>query len=223
MASGLSDTSLEALVSAKRGADLDFLREDVVALLAESRDGLNRVRKIVNDLKDFSHVGEVVWQEADLNAGLESTLNVVWSELKYKAEMIKDYGELPRVRCVPAQINQVLMNLLVNAAQAIEVRGTITLSSRAEGDRVWIEIADTGKGMSPEIQKRIFEPFFTTKPVGQGTGLGLSVSYDIINKHGGHFDLSSTLGKGSSFRFWLPVAGPAGKEGPRVQPNPNPT
>ena len=198
------------LTAAKQDADLEFLRDDVRALLTESQEGLARVKKIVQDLKEFSHVDEAEWQESDLNAGLESTLNVVWAELKYKAEVVREYGNVPPVRCIAAQVNQVLMNILVNAAQAIEERGTITIRSGSQGDQAWVEIADTGKGMPPEVVKRMFEPFFTTKPVGKGTGLGLSLSYDIIVKrHGGHFDVLSVPGKGTTIRLWLPVAGPA--------------
>ncbi len=203
------DLPKDDLQVVKADADLSFLREDVRALLKESQDGLSRVKKIVQDLKEFSHVGEVEWQEADINDGMESTLNVVRAELKYKADVIREYGRLPPVRCIAAQVNQVFMNLLVNAAQAIDEHGTITVRSGVDGDKVWVEIQDTGKGMPPETIKRIFEPFFTTKPVGKGTGLGLSLSYDIIVKrHDGYFDVSSTPGKGSTFRVWLPIAGP---------------
>jgi PAS domain S-box-containing protein len=187
-------------------ADLDFLREDLPSLLAESQDGLNRVTKIVQDLKDFSRVDQAERQLADLNAALESTLNVVANEIKYKAEVVRELGDIPQVDCVPAQINQVFMNLLVNAAQAIPERGKIFVRSGSENGHVWFEIEDTGKGMSPEIQQRIFEPFYTTKPVGQGTGLGLSISYDIIvKKHGGRMDVKSEPGKGACFRLWLPL------------------
>jgi two-component system NtrC family sensor kinase len=203
------DVPKERLAAVKAEADLDYLREDVHALLTESQDGLTRVKKIVQDLKEFSHVDEAEWQEASINDGIESTLNVVWAELKYKAEVVREYGQLPPVRCIPAQVNQVFMNLLVNAAQAIDGRGTIVVRSATEGDQVWVEIEDTGKGMPPEVKKRIFEPFYTTKPIGKGTGLGLSLSYDIIVKrHGGYFDVDSTPGKGTRIRVWLPIAGP---------------
>lgn len=195
--------------NARQVADLEFLREDVAALLKESQEGLTRVKKIVQDLKDFSHVDEAEWQEADINEGVASTLNVVANELKYKAEVVRQLGQLPAVRCIPAQINQVIVNLLVNAAQAIEDRGTITISTGVEGHEVWIEVQDSGKGIPEDIQKRIFEPFFTTKPVGKGTGLGLSLSYDIVVKrHGGRFELKSKPGLGTTFRFWLPIGGP---------------
>ena len=197
------------VAAARQKADLDFLREDLPSLLVESQEGLGRVTKIVQDLKDFSRVDQAEFQLADLNTALESTLNVVWNEVKYKAEVIRELGDIPEVECVPAQINQVFMNLLVNAAQAIETRGRITIRSGVDHGHIWFELADTGKGMTPEIRKRIFEPFFTTKPVGKGTGLGLSISYDIIvKKHRGRFDVTSTPGEGTTFKLWLPIKGP---------------
>ena len=189
--------------------DLPFLREDLAALLIESRDGLERVRKIVANLKDFSHVDEAEWQQADLVSGLESTVTVASHELKYKSDIVRELHPVPLVRCIPAQINQVFLNLLVNAVQAIEQHGTIILRSGSENNHVWIEVADTGKGMTEETRRRLFEPFFTTKPVGTGTGLGMSLSWDIIHKHGGSFDVDSTPGVGSRVRLWLPIDGPA--------------
>lgn len=191
----------------RKTADIEFLREDLPALLEESRDGLERVTRIVQDLKDFSRVDQAEQQRADLNAAMQSTLNVVRNELKYKANVILQLGEIPEIDCVPAQVNQVFMNLLANAAQAIPERGTITVRSGVACDHVWFEIEDTGSGMSEETRKRIFEPFFTTKAVGKGTGLGLSISYDIIvKKHKGRMDVRSEPGKGSCFRLWLPVS-----------------
>jgi signal transduction histidine kinase len=193
------------LASARKRADLPYLREDVIALLTESRDGLTRVKKIVLDLRNFSRIDSADWQDADLNSGLDSTLNVAMHELKHKAEVIKHYSELPLVHCHIGQINQVFLNLLINASQAIADRGTVTLSSGVNGPWVWVSIADTGAGMTPETVSRIFEPFFTTKPVGTGTGLGLSLAYDIVKKHGGHIDVTSTPGNGSCFSVWLPL------------------
>ncbi len=195
-----------AIAAARDAADIDYLREDVAALLKESQDGLLRVRNIVQDLRDFSHVDEGEWQQVDLNAGVRSTLNMVRNELKYKAEVALELGQLPPVHCNAAQINQVLMNLLVNAAQSIGRDGRLVLRSGVDGDWVWLEVEDNGCGIPPEVQARIFDPFFTTKPVGKGTGLGLSVSYGIVKRHGGHFDMASTPGQGTRFRFWLPVA-----------------
>jgi PAS domain S-box-containing protein len=181
------------------------LRRDLVALLSESREGLERVRRIVLDLKNFSRSGDQQWAWCDLHAGLDSTLNIVWNEIKYKAEVDKHYGTLPQVHCVPSQLNQVFMNLLVNAAQAIEGRGKITIATGAGEDGVWIEISDTGKGIPREHLKHIFEPFYTTKPVGQGTGLGLSIAFGIVERHHGRIEVRSTVGEGSCFRIELPV------------------
>lgn len=196
---------MDSVRSQRKAADLEYLREDIPSLMRETLEGILRVRQIVKDLKDFSHVDKAEWQEADLHAGLDSTLNVVWNELKYKTQVVKDYGELPLVSCIPSQLNQVFMNLLVNAAQAIPERGTITIRTGTEETWAWVEIADTGKGIPPENLNRVFEPFFTTKPVGIGTGLGLSVSYGIIKKHGGRIDVRSEVGQGTTFRVWLPL------------------
>jgi signal transduction histidine kinase len=192
---------------AARSVDAQFLREDIPALLAESIEGVTRVEKIVKDLKEFSHLDEADWQKVDLHQGIDSTLNVAAHELKYKADVVREYGDLPAVECLPFQINQVLLNVLVNAAQAIEGRGRITITTGRDGDDVWIRIADTGKGIEPAHRKRIFEPFFTTKPVGVGTGLGLSVSYSIVRRHGGSIDVESEVGVGTAFTIRLPVVG----------------
>lgn len=198
--------AIAGIRAAKDKADLAFLKEDVGALMNESREGITRVKKIVQNLKDFSHVGsDEEWQWTDLHQGLDSTLNIVWNELKYKAEVVKEYGKLPDVECLPSQLNQVFMNLLVNAGHAIEEKGIITIRTGTQGDGVWVEVSDTGKGIASEHLNRIFEPFFTTKPVGKGTGLGLSVSYSIIQKHHGSINVASEVGKGTTFRIWLPV------------------
>jgi signal transduction histidine kinase len=189
----------------KECAELDFVKEDVKQLLIESADGLDRVKRIVQDLKDFSRVGENEWQTADLIRGIESTLNVVRNEIKYKAEVVKRYGAMPEIECMPSQLNQVFMNLLVNAAHAIAERGTITIGCETVGNEVCVAVADTGSGIAPEALGRIFDPFFTTKPVGQGTGLGLSLSYSIVRRHGGRIDVESEPGVGTTFRVWLPI------------------
>lgn len=196
----------------KSACDHDFLVGDLRQLIVESREGLDRVRKIVQDLKDFSRVGDATWQWADLHQGIDSTLNIVWNELKYKAEVIREFGELPQIRCIPSQLNQVVMNLLVNAAQAIDGRGRIVVRTGREGDRVWFEVADTGRGIPPDVRQRIFEPFFTTKPVGKGTGLGLSLSWGIVQRHGGDIAFVSEVGAGTSFRVTLPIDPPAAQE-----------
>jgi len=199
------DETLAEFERLRRQIDFPHLRADVRELLEESQDGVQRVRRIVQDLKDFSRVGEVERQTFDLHAGLDSTLNIVRHELKQKAEVIKQYGELPAIEGVPAQVNQVLLNLLVNAAQAIESDGRIVIRTSHEDDWVWVEIEDNGRGIPADNMTRIFEPFFTTKPVGMGTGLGLSLSYGIVTQHGGRIEVASQVGSGSTFRVWLPL------------------
>jgi two-component system NtrC family sensor kinase len=190
----------------RRRADIDFISRDLPQLIAESREGIERVTRIVRDLKDFSYSDRSEsWKLVDLHAGLESTINIIWNELKYKVALERRYGKLPLVECLPSELNQVYMNLLLNAGQAIAERGTIVISSGLEGsDQVWIQFEDNGEGIAPDLLQRIFDPFFTTKPVGRGTGLGLSISYGVINKHHGRIDVDSVLGKGSRFRIVLP-------------------
>ncbi|MFA6921589.1 MAG: ATP-binding protein [Gallionella sp.] len=208
--SSITDASLRAqLKTAREKLDIVFLKEDLRALMDESKDGITRVKTIVQSLKDFSHVdANDEWHYADLHQGLDSTLNIVNNEIKYKADVVKEYGNLPDVECLSSQINQVFMNLLVNAAHAIEERGAITIRSGAQGDEVWVEIVDTGKGIASEHMKKIFDPFFTTKPIGKGTGLGLSLSYGILQKHHGRIEVQSIVGRGTTFRVCLPIKQP---------------
>jgi signal transduction histidine kinase len=200
----IGDDQLEAL---RQRLDLDFLREDIPTLIRESKEGIGRVAQIVKDLKDFSRVdNDQTWQWANLQQGIDSTLNIVASELKYKADVVKHYAPLPEIECLASQLNQVVMNLVINAAQAIgPERGTITISNGVEGESIWLEIADNGCGIAPDALQKIFDPFFTTKPVGEGTGLGLSLSYGIVKKHHGEISVSSELGKGTTFRVVLPI------------------
>jgi two-component system NtrC family sensor kinase len=195
------------LAALRAEIELDYLKQDVPALMNESREGIKRVRKIVQDLKEFSHVDtKQDWEWTNLHQGIDSTLNIVNNEIKYKAEVVKHYGELPDVQCLPSEINQVFMNLLVNAAHAVhKERGTITVRTGVQGEQVWVEIEDDGCGIPKENLSRIFDPFFTTKPVGKGTGLGLSLSYGIVQKHGGRLEVDSEPGRGTRFRVTLPV------------------
>lgn len=200
---------LQELRTMKEQADLEYIKEDSVSLVRETCEGITRVKRIVQDLKDFSRVGETGWQRVDLHQGLDSTLNIVNNEIKYKAEVVKEYGEIPEIECIPSQLNQVFMNLLVNAAQAIEERGTITIRTGRLGEaRVSVEISDTGKGIDDAYINNVFDPFFTTKPVGKGTGLGLSLSHSIVKKHGGRIEVESECGKGTTFRVLIPVTRP---------------
>ena len=197
---------LDQVHAAKDKADLNFLRDDMRAVLSETREGITRVKKIVQDLKDFSRIDtRDEWHWADLQKGLDSTLNIVHNELKYKADVRKEYTDIPEVECRPSQLNQVFLNLLVNAGHAIESKGVITIRTGQIDGQVWVEIADSGKGIEPQHLPRIFDPFFTTKPVGQGTGLGLSLSYGIVQKHGGRIEVQSEPGMGTTFRVWLPI------------------
>jgi signal transduction histidine kinase len=198
------------LQAMREEVELEFLKEDIPMLMSESKQGIVRVRKIVQDLKDFSHVdANPDWQLANLNDGIDSTLNVVNNEVKYKADLVKDYGDIPEVQCIPSQINQVVMNLVVNAAHAMGAeRGRITVRTRVQADQVWLEVADTGSGIPKDVLPRIFDPFFTTKSVGKGTGLGLSLSYGIIQKHHGSIDVQTEFGKGTTFRVTLPTRQP---------------
>lgn len=186
--------------------DYEFLREDMRGLLKDTLDGGERVRKIVADLLQFSRTNETEFAFSDVHEGLESTLTVVWNELKYKVEVIRDFDNLPEINCVQSQLNQVFMNLIVNAGHAIKDKGTITLRTRAlDENSISIEIEDTGSGIAPEHLDTLFDPFFTTKPVGEGTGLGLSVSYGIIKKHRGEISVKSEQGKGTCFHIRLPI------------------
>jgi len=208
--------ALEAIRNSKEKMDIDFVLGDFDKVIAESKEGMDRIKKIVQDLKDFSHVDQAELNWADFNKGMESTLNIVWNELKYKAKVTKEYGDIPEVYCYPQQVNQVFMNLLVNAAHAIEDKGEIKISTaHLDGAEPMVEvrISDTGKGIPPENLSRIFDPFFTTKPVGKGTGLGLSMVYSIVKKHDGEIKVESEVGKGTTFVIRLPVNGTRTKEG----------
>ena len=185
------------------------LRQEVAALLNESRDGMRRVRQMARDLLDYAHGGqaEQQWAWADLHHSLDATLNMMRGELKYRAEIVKDYGTPPPVLCLPSQLSQVMMNLLANAVQALGPgRGRITLSTGGGGGEAWFAIGDTGGGIAPEHLPQLFDPFFTTKPVGQGTGLGLSLAQQVVHRHGGRIEVDTEPGKGSTFRVVLPLS-----------------
>jgi signal transduction histidine kinase/DNA-binding response OmpR family regulator len=184
--------------------DIDFIREDSTGLIEESREGTERIKKIVDDLKHFAHPGEEKMKATDINAGLESTLNVVNNELKYKATIVKEFGDLPMILAYPQQLNQVFMNILVNSAQAIEKSGEIKIVTATAEEKIVVRISDTGCGIAEENLNKIFDPFFTTKDVGKGTGLGMNIAYNIINKHHGSIRAESTVGEGTTFIIELP-------------------
>lgn len=185
--------------------DIDFILDDVVELVSDSLSGALRVKEIVQGLKSFSRVDNADFSDADLHAGIESTLKVMSNELKYNCEVKLEFGDLPLVPCNLARINQVLLNLLVNASHAIEGQGTITIATGCDDTWACITVRDTGSGIPEDKIGSIFDPFFTTKPVGSGTGLGLSISYGILEEHGGTLSVESEVGKGSLFTVRLPM------------------
>ncbi len=185
------------------GLDLREIKTDADALVAESRDGLARVKRIIQDLRAFASVGGKDWQHVDLHRGLDSAIALLQERIA-NAEIVRDYGSLPEIECLPSEINLVFMNLLLNAAEAIADRGTITVRTRAGDGGVWVEVADTGCGIGEDDLTRIFDPFFTTKQGGRSLGLGLSLSYGIVQRHRGRIEVVSTPGAGSTFRLWLP-------------------
>lgn len=202
----ITDKELQDRLAEQRKANkLDIIIADSANLIRESIDGAERIKKIVQDLKGFSRSEDNERNTADIIAGIESTLNIVWSELKYKVTLNRDYGEIPLVNCNIGQLNQVFMNLIVNASHAIEQQGNITIRIWHEGENVFVSISDTGCGIEPEKLGKIFEPFFTTKEIGKGTGLGLSIANDIIRNHNGEITVSSEIGTGTTFTVRLPI------------------
>jgi signal transduction histidine kinase len=189
----------------------DFVREDLQGMITEVQAGVNRVKHIVRQLRLFSHSGEGEWQAADLHDALESAIKFAGPELcrapaiGKAIEVERNYGTIDKVECIAAQLNQVFLNLIVNAAQSMGDEGKVTISTEQRGEWVRIAVTDTGAGIEQENLDRIFQPFYTSKPPGQGTGLGLSLSYSIVRKHHGHIEVESQRGEGSTFTVWLPV------------------
>lgn len=197
--------NLDEIKSLKKTLDYEFIRNDVDALVGESAEGVERVKTIIRALQDFSRVDIDDYRLADIHQGIETTLNVAASELRYKAKIVKEYGSIPDIYCNISQINQVLLNLLLNAAYAISDHGVVTIRTGSDQRTVWFEVEDTGHGMTPEKIEEIFNPFYTTKPPGAGTGLGLAVSYGIVQQHRGRIEVRSQEGSGSCFRVILPI------------------
>ncbi len=199
------EVKLVGIIEASKKIDSGSFSEKVQALINESIDGIDRIQQLVLDLKNFSRLDEASFKESDLNQGIESTLKIAHNIVKYKAEVIKDFAPELKAECFPARINQVLLNIITNAAQAIEGQGNIWIKTYKENDMAVIKIRDNGKGIPQENLKKIFEPFFTTKDVGQGTGLGLSIVYKIIEQHKGTITVQSEVGKGTEFTIKLPI------------------
>lgn len=201
-----SDPAMQTAVTAIRQTlDIPFLLEDFDDLIKTSLTGLNRVRKIVNELRTFSRLDEAEYKVADLREGIASTLLIAQVQLKDRITVEVALDNLLPIKCYPAELNQVFLNLLLNAAYAIDGKGKITITGQDTGDALQLTFTDTGCGMTPEVMKNIFHPFYTTKPVGVGTGLGLAIAYKIITDgHGGRLEVDSTPGIGSTFTIWLP-------------------
>ena len=210
---GTEAAALSRLADAEEIADLEYLRERVPAALARARDGIDRVARIVRAIRDFAHPPTTVKGPMDVNQSLSNTLIVAANEYKYVADVDCDLGELPPIVANAGDLNQVFLNLVVNAAQAIEDvvgdsgdRGRIRITTAVEGDQVLVSIADTGGGISAEVAGRVFDPFFTTKEVGRGTGQGLAISHTIVNeRHGGSLTFTSSSGEGTTFFVRLPI------------------
>lgn len=197
-----------ALQEEKNNVEFDYIVSDMPKLIKSCEEGARRTRDIVLGLRNFSRLEEAKSKEVDLHEGIESTLSLLSGELNTRIRVIKNYGQLPKVYCYPSQLNQVFMNILSNAIQALRGTGDITITtSHPKPDRVEISIKDTGVGMSQEVQEKIFDPFFTTKGVSQGTGLGMSITYGIVQKHGGEIFVHSQPNKGTEFVISLPVRG----------------
>jgi signal transduction histidine kinase len=196
--------ALERAAAMRAQATPELLADDLRQLFDDTLYGLGQIAELVSGLKDFARLDRAMSEEVDLNDCIRSALLIARNHIKDKAEVVQSLGELPRISCAPSQINQVLLNLFTNAAQAMDGPGRIQVKSWADADNLFISVQDSGRGMPPEVLQRIFDPFFTTKPVGEGTGLGLSISYKIIRDHGGSIRVASEPGRGTRFLISLP-------------------
>ncbi len=195
---------LAAIDELKSQVDPELLFDDMDTVFSDTVFGLDQIAELVMGLKNFSRLDQAMTDNVSLNDCVQSALLIAKNALKHKVQVIQQLGELPKIACAPSQINQVLLNLLTNAAQAIEGEGKILIKTWAEAGAVHLSVQDSGRGISPENLKKIFDPFFTTKPVGEGTGLGLSISFQIIEQHGGRIRVASELGRGTRFVISLP-------------------
>jgi len=201
----VSGDIVNELKSLEEKYKIGFILQDLKDIVKESLEGTARVKKIVSDLRDFSRIEKSEFEPADINEIIQKSLNLVWNELKYKAEIIKEFGSLPKTECIPQRLEQVFINLLLNAAQAIEVKGTIRIKTFAVQNAVKVQISDTGKGIPKAHLDKVFDAFFTTKDPGKGTGLGLSISHRIIQDHRGNIEVESEEGAGATVTVTLPI------------------
>ena len=200
-----NDEAMQPLIKLREHADLKLIVDEIGKLLSGIDEGARRTTEIVKGLRNFSRTDESELKMTQLNDALDSTLTILQNKTKGRIEIVKSYGDLPLVECYPGQLNQVFLNILNNAIQAIPAQGKITIATRVSNNQVIVSIKDTGKGMTDEIKQHIFDPFFTTKQVGEGTGLGLSISYGIIEKHDGKIEVKSEPGAGTEFIILLPL------------------
>jgi len=201
----MAKSTRQRMESRLAAADMDFLRDDLLKIIRSGKSGAARVKDIISSLRSFSRLDEAVLKAAVLEEGLDDTVGLLQHHLRNRIQLVRDYQLRLPVLCRPGQMNQVFMNILHNALQAIDGPGTISISTRSDGEWAVVAIADNGRGIAPDIRHRIFDPFFTTKKVGEGTGLGLSISYGIVKNHGGRIDVASELGRGSTFTIYLPL------------------
>lgn len=202
----LADPEMAQRIKAQqKKIKLSFIQEDIDDLVTESLEGAERIKVIVQNLKSFSRIDDTATAVVDLHECLDSALSIGWNEIKYKASIEKDYQPISKIHCSAQQLNQVFLNLMVNAAQAINDQGVITISTAEQEEWIVIKISDTGGGIPQESISQIFDPFYTTKDVGQGTGLGLSICYDIIHSHNGQISVDSTVGEGTTFTIKIPI------------------
>jgi signal transduction histidine kinase len=197
----------ERTAASRQSLDIEYIFGDITGLVTETLDGLQRVSKIVKDLKTFARVEGDTPQICQVNTLIDDALNLVRNETKYKLEIVRAFSELPELSCFPNQLVQVFTNMFVNAAHAVESAGVLTITTTVRNQVIRIAIQDNGAGIPEKHLSRIFDPFFTTKPPGKGTGMGLSISYGIIQHHGGHITVESELGKGTTFTLELPLPG----------------
>jgi len=203
----------ELLARQSSRSDPAEIVKDFRLALKESLEGAEKIRRIIRSLREFSHLDVHEIKSVNVNECIENALHLCANDIKHKASIVRELADLPLVRCYPQQIEQVLVNLIMNALQAIPVKGEIRVGTHQEGAQAVIQVRDTGNGIPPENLKKLFEPFFTTKPVGQGTGLGLHVAYKIAKAHGGKIEVSSRMEEGSEFSIFLPFGGPGGQSG----------
>ena len=202
----IPEDEMKKIGKKKADIDIDFIRDDVKDLIKSCVEGTERTKNIILDLKNFSRMEEMVLTQFNIPKEIDTTLNILNNKYKNRITVVKDYEQnVPKIEAFGGQLNQVFMNILDNAQYAIKGEGTVTISVKQEGENVVIKFSDTGEGIKKEDIRKVFEPFFTTKPVGQGTGLGMSITYRVIKNHNGEIFIDSEVGKGTTFTIKLPI------------------